>query len=314
MRIHAALMTQNELLDLSENVRQVLPHVDTFTIVDGGSIDGTIPYVRAWAQQEPKLRFYIHPWQDNFPAQRNNYLRHVAEVAELGDWLLTFDPDEFIELESLTMLREYAAYAAQHGYGRVGLRCDSVTLRGPHRVHVNVDDYWKQFLIRWAPSVRYTHDGGGTVHERLEGLLGPDFNPGQIGVPFDELRYEHRKQDNIIWWRGARNYFCGGGGPNLHAKNPFWVELRTWCAEKLGIPFEPGSKAGWQPFLQYLIAGNIDPWLKNWMIVHRLDTWLEHDWTVNGDGSSEQREVYKLYFRILHPEEEPAELRGEHIP
>jgi hypothetical protein len=32
------------------------------------------------------------------------------------------------------------------------------------------------------------------------------------------------------------------------------------------------------------------------------------------DGLSEMRECYKTYFRIYHNEEEPAELKGKHIP
>ena len=46
MKIHAACMTQNELSDLIPNIEALLPHVHTLTIVDGGSSDLTIPYMR----------------------------------------------------------------------------------------------------------------------------------------------------------------------------------------------------------------------------------------------------------------------------
>jgi hypothetical protein len=55
----------------------------------------------------------------------------------------------------------------------------------------------------------------------------------------------------------------------------------------------------------HLLAGNIDGRLKEWMIRYRR----ESGW----DGSSEQREWFKTYFRLYHPEEEPAEFSGEHI-
>ena len=85
MKIHVALMTQNELLDLKENVEGLLPHVDSVTIVDGGSLDGTIPYMRNLSRQtNGKVRFFIHPWTDNFPAQRNNYLRRVGHQLLCG--------------------------------------------------------------------------------------------------------------------------------------------------------------------------------------------------------------------------------------
>jgi len=57
--------------------------------------------------------------------------------------------------------------------------------------------------------------------------------------------------------------------------------------------------------LPYLVAGNINTELKDWIIRNRNDTGY--------DGSSEQREWFKTYFRLFHPEEEPEELRGEVI-
>ena len=57
---------------------------------------------------------------------------------------------------------------------------------------------------------------------------------------------------------------------------------------------------------RYLVHGSVADELKAWMIKYRQ----ESGW----DGSSEQREFYKTYFWLYHPEEEPAELRGEHIP
>jgi hypothetical protein len=112
-----------------------------------------------------------------------------------------------------------------------------------------------------------------------------------------EYLYEHIKQDNIIWHRGARNLFTGGGGPNLGASNPRWLQLRDIC-NTLGI-------TSWHEFDKYLIQGKVDQRIKDWMIsVHDLDGF---------DGASEHREVYKLYFRIYHPEEEPLEIQKKYI-
>jgi hypothetical protein len=111
------------------------------------------------------------------------------------------------------------------------------------------------------------------------------------------LIYEHRKQENVQWPRGVRNYFCGGGGPNLGSQNHRWVELKQ-ITSNLGI-------ATWHQFHAYLIGGNIDNALKTWIIKYRH----ENGW----DGSSEQREFYKTYFKLYHPEEEPAEYQQEQI-
>jgi hypothetical protein len=297
VKIHACLMTQNELADLTENVQLLLAHVDTVTIVDGGSLDGTIPYFRNWTRLEPRLRFFIHPWRDNFPAQRNNYLAHAGEIASLGDWLLAVDPDEFLDEEALRSLRELARIvpAKMERYVRVAFRCRSVSYQGPTRVWSNEDDHWKGLYFRWSPNLRYSHDGEGPVHETLADA-DPVYSVGHH-PEFPSLFYEHRKQENVTWPRGVRNYFCGGGGPNLGRQNHRWVELRA-LAEALGL-------ATWHQMHAYLLAGNINGGLRDWIVRYRRET----GW----DGSSEQREWYKTYFRLYHPEEEPADLRGEVI-
>jgi len=298
MRIHAALMTQNELTDLRENVAAVLPFVDTVNIVDGGSVDLTIPYMRNWSREHPKIRYFIHPWTDDFPRQRNNYLARVGEIAEPGDWVLTFDPDEFLDPSGLRDLRSTLFEVDRAGYGLVTVQCRSVTLRGDERVREKEDQHWKPLLYRWNPNIAYTHDGDGPVHERLTGAAGLVARTGEGLLAEAKWFYEHRKQADVIWVRGARNYFCGGGGPNLGRRNPRWVELRQ-ISEILGLH-------SWHEMQRYLLLGNIDQRLKDWMIKYRQ----ESGW----DGSSEQREWYKTYFRFYHPEEEPEEMRGETIP
>lgn len=297
MRIHACLMTQNEQFDLVDNVRAMLPHVDSVTVVDGGSIDGTIPYFRNWSRQDGRIRFFVHPWRDNFPAQRNNYLARVAEIASDGDWILAVDPDEVLDDAAFRALRPLADTVQRklERFTRVGFRCRSVSLRGADRVWQNEDDYWKVLYFRWSRELAYGHDGEGAVHERLYGA-DPTYMTGHH-PEFPALFYEHRKQENVTWPRGVRNYFIGGGGPNLGTQNHRWVELRS-VAARLGID-------KWHQMQAYLLAGNVDASLRDWIIRYRH----ENGW----DGSSEQREWYKTYFRLYHPEEEPAEMRGEAI-
>lgn len=297
MRIHACAMTQNELPDLQQNISLLLPYVDSVTVIDGGSIDLTIPTLRAWGKSESKLRLFVHPWQDSFPAQRNNVLSRVGEVAADSDWLLFVDPDEFLDLPTLESMRRVAqvAQGKRERYRRVGFRCRSVTMRGPVRVHESQDDYWKGLLIRWSPALKYGHDGEGAVHETLHGA-DPIYCTGHH-PEFPALWYEHRKQENVIWPRGCRNFFIGGGGKNLGHKNPSWVEFKT-IADSLGL-------RTWHEFQRYLLAGCLDDRLSDWMVRHRHERGY--------DGASEVREVYKTAFRLYHPEQEPAELRGEVI-
>ena len=275
-KFHFAMMCQNNLFEVIPNIERALPYVDSVTVVDGGSNDDTIIYMRNWSAVEPKLRFYVYPWQDDFPAQRNNYVKHVAEIAKEGDWLLTCDPDEFFEELTFQKLHAAADRAEADGKNMVGFQCRSVSLKGNKRVWENLDQYWKHLFIKWDPNFHYT---GYKCHE------------GKGGVPHNimntSLVYEHVKQENVIWRRGFRNLFHAGGGPNLGESNPRWLDLRSICSS-LGIE-------DWHTFDKYMLKGNIDQRIKDWMLkYYNLDGF---------DGASEHREASLAYFVIYHPEE-----------
>jgi len=288
----------NELYDLNRNVALLLPYVDTVTVIDGGSVDSTIVFMRNWTRQSDKVRFFLHPWKDDFPGQRNNVLARIGEAASDGDWVLFVDPDEFLEPDTLSKLRDIATVAEgkpEH-YTAVGIQCRSESYRGLDRVWDNLDDYRKVLFYRWHSGLHYSHPGEKPVHEILDGR-GNIYWLGQH-PEFPSYIYTHRKQENTIWPRGARNLFCGGGGMNMGSTNHRWVELRTICSS-LGVNT-------WHQFNAYLLAGNVDSRLKDWMHRHRQESGY--------DGAGEHREVYKTYYRLYHPEEEPAEMRGEHVP
>ena len=273
-------MTQNRLSETVACVEKYLPYVDRVIIVDGGSIDDTIFTMRNWADEEPKLEFYLSPWRDDFSWQRNNYLSKVED----NTWALVSDPDELFEIELLENMRQLIDFAEQNDKDMIGFQCRSVSLKGKKRVWESLDNYQKRLLFKKYANTRYH----GNPHESLT-------HPHKIMDT--KLVYEHVKQENIIWHRGARNMFCGGGGPNLGSKNKEWVELREIC-NSLGVN-------NWHAFDKYLLEGKID---------ERLSTWLIKQRTQDGfDGASEHREMYKLYYRVYHPELEPEEFRGIHI-
>jgi glycosyltransferase involved in cell wall biosynthesis len=275
-------MTQNRLVETRHCLQKYLPYVDEAVIVDGGSIDDSIFYLRNLAKVEPKLKFFIYPWPDNFSEQRNNYLKHVED----NSWCLVSDPDEWYQEETLKKLRPLIDEAERKGVNLIRFKCKSISLHGDKEVWSSLDNYYKGLLFKKTPGLKYV----GNPHEHITGVPIKSMNT--------ELLYEHVKQENVIWHRGARNLFVGGGGPNLNKSNLRWVELRN-IAESLGLKT-------WHAFDSYLLKGNISKDLKDWMIKY-------HD--VSGfDGASEHRELYKLYFRIYHPEEEPPELIQKNIP
>jgi len=277
-------MTQNRLTETIQCLERVLPYVDHAIIVDGGSIDDTIITLRNWEKEEPKLKFYIHPWSDDFSKQRNEYLRRVPDWT----WALISDPDEQFEIKTLENLRTCITEAEKRGKDMIGFLCQSVSLRGPKKVWETpppkFDNYWKRLLFKKYPGIEYA----GNPHEHLKN------HPHQIMDT--NLIYNHIKQDNVTAHRGARNMWVGGAGPNLGKENPHWVELRKICSE-LGFN-------DWHSFDAYMVRGNIDPRVKQWMRTFRhVQSFQGVSGKTHTDGTSEMREFWITYFEIYHPEE-----------
>lgn len=284
------MMTQNSLLETKKCIDLVSPYVDKIVVVDGGSNDDSIFWLRNLDSADPDFHFFIHPWKDNFSGQRNNYLKRAREVVGTDNfYVLVSDPDEFFEHNTLVNLYTVQEECENKGYNMASFRCRSVTLKYDVRVWENLDEYWKGLFLKWHPDLMYT----GNPHEGIS-------MPGGQKILRTNFIYEHVKQENVIWHRGTRNMYVGGGGPNLGSRNALWVELKRTVKEVYG------KELGWHEFDKKLIQGNLDPKLKDLFIKFRLEDGY--------DGSSEMRESYKLYFRIYHPEEEPEELRGVHIP
>jgi glycosyltransferase involved in cell wall biosynthesis len=279
-------MTKNRLHEVKICLDRVGPFVDGVVIVDGCSADDSIFYLR----NRNDVHFFLHPWNDNFSEQRNNYIKRAREVAGTDDfWMIISDPDELFSVEALSELPNLIDHCEKNGFNMVQFRCRSVTLKGDVRVWQSLDDYYKGLMFKYKPGIKYVN----SPHETL-------VMPGGLRPVRVELLYEHIKQEDIIIHRGARNQYCGGGGPNLGEKNKLWVELKQIVREVYG------KELTWEEYDLQLARGNIDQRIKDWMIKVRK----ENGW----DGSSEHRECYKLYMRIYHPQEEPEELRGEYIP
>lgn len=280
------MMTHNRLHEIKHCIDLVEPFVDDIVVVDGGSTDDSIFYLR----NRDGVNMFIHPWNDVFSAQRNNYIKRAREVVGNDNfWILVSDPDEWFERDTLASLYDIQDAAEEQGCNLVTIRCRSVTLKGEKRVWENLDNYWKGLFFKYYPTTHYI----GNPHETLVQPNG--LRPMQV-----DYLYEHVKQENVIWHRGCRNMYIGGGGPNLGSRNKLWVELKSLVSSAYG------KDLSWNEFEKQMLKGNLPDDIKNWLIKARL----EKDY----DGSSEMRESYKLYFRIYHPEEEPEELRGEYIP
>jgi len=281
-KIYYCQITYNRLRETIKSVNAVLPYVDEVIVIDGGSVDDTIVYMRNWEKIESKIKFFVCRWQDNFPKQRNKYLEKIQE-----GWAVVSDPDEIFpestakEFRTLTKLSDCDGFA---------FRARDITLRGEEVVSDTYSDFHKPLMFRvYGSDTRY--DENRNPHETLIRLSGAKYNFRQMS----ELEYQHIKQQDVIWVRGARNFFIGGGGMNLGANNGIWLPFRELVFRKTRIKT-------WDDFYKYLTAGSIDKEIKDWMVRHMHEDGY--------DGASEVREMYKCYFRIFHPEEEPEELKG----
>jgi len=286
--MYYCFMCRNNLLEVRDNINLVSPYVDGVIAVDGGSVDGSIFYLR----NRDDVHMFLHPWKDHFSDQRNNYIKRAWEVNGNKPFAcLVSDPDEYFSVEALSSLPNILKVLEEKGANCCAFRCDSQTLKGDQVVHHSHDDYYKNllFIVTDPTEDRYINN----PHETL--LL----KGGRREIRTD-LVYFHRKQENIIWAKGCRNLICGGGGPNLHDSNKLWVELKQIYRDVYG------KDMMWHDFENEMIKGNIDQRIKEWFYKARLQRGY--------DGASEHVECHKYYFKILHPEEEPEEMRSEQLP
>ncbi len=284
-RITFCQMTLNSIGQTTECIKRVQPYVDRIVIVDGGSIDGTIPTLRAWKGVD----LYIHPWiTDDFSKQRNICLKHCNEKGG-ADFILFTDPDEWLPEETAKNLQNIIIECSKGDIDRltlVRLRCRDIGLRGSEIVDNRQTSFFKPLFFRHHSSNRYR----GNVHEGLK--LGMDGHETQT-----MYEYHHVKQQFATQVCGVRNLFFGGGFIETDSKENVWISKWT---EFMKLVNDITGIEKWNEFNKYLILGNIDQKIKDLIIKNKDEEGYE--------GASNWQDMYLTYFRIYHPEEEPKEL------
>ena len=275
-----------------EQVRRAAPYVDHIIVVEEGDL--AEEQRRALTAASPKVRLLVHPLREElggFPGARNAYLEEARRLG--ADWVLTPDADEFPCEELLKDLKALIRWAEENGYNMLCVNCrerfrdvewlDSLDLLKETPGGYRESNFYKCIIFRLYPDARYEGVGRTkTVHETLL----PHDRWRAVNLPKGKYWYEHRKSALRIWRNAARNMFLGGGGNNVGALNPFWVELRQICG-KLGI-------RSWREFEELLERGRAPEELKAWL--------LKALWASPTDWGVETRQTAKLYY-ALHPDE-----------
>ena len=290
MKIGYCQMTyKGDLEKTIENVVKIKPYVDECIVVydDSLSLEDINKLSDAGALGK------YHEYHDNFPEQRNNYLK---EARLLGmDWVLVSDPDEHHDEIFLKSLKPLVDYLDPIGVSMCLIWAHDIFTDDDYGVTYETiteltPDYKKNLLFKLMPEVHYK--GIGITQNYHEDLVG---NFRTVIAP-KEFFYRHIKSHREIWEHSARSIWICGGGMNMGNLIPIYPEFTRIVKERLKLDT-------WYKFRDYLKTGNIDQELKDFIIKNRNQTGA--DWT------SEYRELFKYYFYLLHPEENVDHLKND---
>lgn len=89
--IYGSLICQNGIAEVARCIESVVPYVDKFYVMDGGSTDGTWEWLNKW-KDVYGLTLFQHPYEDQGD-QRNRLLAKIPKNV----WCLNIDQDEQIK-------------------------------------------------------------------------------------------------------------------------------------------------------------------------------------------------------------------------
>ena len=268
-------MTQDRLENNKRNLPIILPYVDRVVIIDGGSQDSTVEYLKSLGH---KVEVFHRAWDDSFANQYNEYLKHVKE-----GWVLLCDDDE-VPSEQLLLTLRNCVEKSENGtkFDHVEFRANDVTyVEGDweNRVDNGPCEYYRKVFFKWNPNLHYTVH----LHQALQGLRGP--------VAKCKEHYYHIKSTKDELRNACRNYFISGEWPSHPVeegiKTPEWNEMKQLIATH-------HPDAGLFSNLNGLmVSGKVCQEFKDWAEKYRA-----HNEGVDGESSGELR-CFAKYFDLL---------------
>ncbi len=268
-------VTQDRLDNNKRNLPIILPYVDRVVIIDGGSQDGTVEYLKSLG---PKVEVFHRPWDDSFANQYNEYLKHIK-----AGWVLLCDDDE-VPSEQLLLLLRSCVEKSENGtkFDHVEFRANDVTyVEGDweNRVDNGPCEYYRKIFFKWNPNLRYTVH----LHQALQGLRGP--------VAKCKEHYYHIKSTKDELRNACRNYFISGEWPSHPVeegiKTPEWNEMKQLIATH---HFGDGLFSNLNGLM---VSGKVCQEFKDWAEKYRT-----HNEGVDGESSGELR-CFAKYLDLL---------------
>jgi len=269
-KIHYCMALLNRIDEVQKAVRLVSPRVDRTVIIDGGSTDGGVEWLRSDETKDWNVEVQVHPWVDDPPGQRNKYLDAVPR----GDWILVTDSDEYLDRGGVWALRQLVEEAEKDRVVGIQFQAHDIqySLATGGSVWQNLANHWNLMLFKRLPSVRYV----GHTHVTLGGLVGK--------VRQAPHRYYHIKSMEDQWLRGGRNYWTTAQ-PARNIHTPQWREFRNLCAEN-----------GLHYFYELFYR------MRDGTVPERVAQWF---WDNREDDNAEVRSFFVCYFVFMHPELNP---------
>lgn len=281
-KIVYCFMTLNRLDEMKVAIERVYDYVDYIVAVDGGSVDGTLDYLRSLN----KCKIIERKWSDEFDVQRNQYLNYV--IKEHPDsWVLVSDTDEWFSKDLIQNLKYIVMGAEKEEVNRLGFMSWFKIVSAPDSPKKYDKSIDMQLKTKEIDKIFYkklcfkAQEGMEYVKSPHEGLLGK-WNIVNLCHP--EWYFEHVKTRKAEVERGCRNYFVAG--PSMK-KDERWKDFRK-MTDKHGWKL-------WSDMCSEMIKGTLPDDVLKWI-------WSRKDWKLDGPPSSEQREYWLFYYDFLHPD------------
>lgn len=274
----------NRLDEIKPYIETVLPFIDKFIFIDGGSIDGTTDYLNS-INKDNKIEVYVHEWKDKFSEQRNNYL-NVLKSKEYDGWIIASDTDEHFTIETLNQLQQLIANSNKgETYSGVKFQVEDIIVDDDDRnktLSKKINSYWKSLMFKFNPEIHYI----GEPHETLAG-----YNIKWLQTDFI---YQHIRSKLHILTRATENFFIS----NSNRYSDKWADFRWLCTENNLLIF----KDFWNLFKDHKLPEDIE----NWINTHRDDN--------EDTGDSEVREMALLYNSVLPKRNKQQSLSVYSVP